>query len=186
MGYDLNKKSYSKKLDLTKIAPYGDTLNDGKVQQLSSPDELYEKPQDTLHIHRIINKSSGLIYQINVDNKKYSVISFEDFHREFKKTIGEAYKSNKVKYEKWYKPRKKRSKDHRDRELKKYGFWKDRFSWKLDTLITEVEYINQKCSSFTFTNIGIVNDRNDDTLFISRKIITMNKENSRISAEEEE
>lgn len=32
MGYDLNRKSYSKKLDLTKIAPYGDTLNDGKVQ----------------------------------------------------------------------------------------------------------------------------------------------------------
>jgi len=32
MGYDMNEKNYSKNLDLTKLAPYGDTLNDGKVQ----------------------------------------------------------------------------------------------------------------------------------------------------------
>lgn len=32
MGYDLNEKSNSTNLDLTKLAPYGDTLNDGKVQ----------------------------------------------------------------------------------------------------------------------------------------------------------
>lgn len=32
MGYDLNEKSYSKELDLKKLKPYGDTMNDGKVQ----------------------------------------------------------------------------------------------------------------------------------------------------------
>lgn len=32
MGYDLNEKNYSKVLDLTKLTPYGDTLNDGKIQ----------------------------------------------------------------------------------------------------------------------------------------------------------
>lgn len=32
MGYDMNEKTYSKELDLTKLKPYGDTLNDGKVQ----------------------------------------------------------------------------------------------------------------------------------------------------------
>jgi beta-lysine 5,6-aminomutase beta subunit len=32
MGYDMNEKNYSKNLDLTKLSPYGDTLNDGKVQ----------------------------------------------------------------------------------------------------------------------------------------------------------
>ena len=32
MGYDMNEKNYSTKLDLTKLSPYGDTLNDGKVQ----------------------------------------------------------------------------------------------------------------------------------------------------------
>jgi len=32
MGYDLSNKKYSKELDLTKLKPYGDTLNDGKVQ----------------------------------------------------------------------------------------------------------------------------------------------------------
>ncbi len=32
MGYDLNQKKYSKALDLTKLSPYGDTMNDGKVQ----------------------------------------------------------------------------------------------------------------------------------------------------------
>jgi len=32
MGYDMNEKSYSKELDLTKLKPYGDTMNDGKVQ----------------------------------------------------------------------------------------------------------------------------------------------------------
>jgi len=32
MGYDLNEKKYSKELDLTNLKPYGDTMNDGKVQ----------------------------------------------------------------------------------------------------------------------------------------------------------
>ncbi len=32
MGYDMNEKTYSKDLDLTKLSPYGDTLNDSKVQ----------------------------------------------------------------------------------------------------------------------------------------------------------
>lgn len=32
MGYDMSEKDYSKILDLTSIKPYGDTLNDGKVQ----------------------------------------------------------------------------------------------------------------------------------------------------------
>jgi beta-lysine 5,6-aminomutase beta subunit len=32
MSYDLTKKNYSKVLDLSHLSPYGDTLNDGKVQ----------------------------------------------------------------------------------------------------------------------------------------------------------
>jgi beta-lysine 5,6-aminomutase beta subunit len=32
MGYDLNEKIYSKDLNLKKLKPYGDTMNDGKVQ----------------------------------------------------------------------------------------------------------------------------------------------------------
>jgi beta-lysine 5,6-aminomutase beta subunit len=32
MGYDMNEKSFSKELDLKKLKPYGDTMNDGKVQ----------------------------------------------------------------------------------------------------------------------------------------------------------
>ena len=32
MGYDLSEKNYSKNLDLKLLTPYGDTLNDGKVQ----------------------------------------------------------------------------------------------------------------------------------------------------------
>ena len=32
MGYDLSEKNYSKELNLKLLTPYGDTLNDGKVQ----------------------------------------------------------------------------------------------------------------------------------------------------------
>lgn len=32
MSYDLSDKHFSKTLDLTKLKPYGDTMNDGKVQ----------------------------------------------------------------------------------------------------------------------------------------------------------
>ena len=32
MGYDMSDKKYSKTLDLEKLKPYGDTMNDGKVQ----------------------------------------------------------------------------------------------------------------------------------------------------------
>ncbi len=32
MGYDMSDKKYAKELDLSKLKPYGDTMNDGKVQ----------------------------------------------------------------------------------------------------------------------------------------------------------
>ena len=32
MGYDMSDKSYDKNLDLTRVKPYGDTMNDGRVQ----------------------------------------------------------------------------------------------------------------------------------------------------------
>ena len=32
MSYDMSEKNYSKELDLKKLKPYGDTMNDGKVQ----------------------------------------------------------------------------------------------------------------------------------------------------------
>lgn len=32
MGYDMSNKSFNKELDLKKLKPYGDTMNDGKVQ----------------------------------------------------------------------------------------------------------------------------------------------------------
>jgi len=32
MGYDMSEKTFDKTLDLTKLKPYGDTMNDGKVQ----------------------------------------------------------------------------------------------------------------------------------------------------------
>lgn len=32
MSYDMSDKSFDKTLDLTKVKPYGDTMNDGKVQ----------------------------------------------------------------------------------------------------------------------------------------------------------
>lgn len=32
MGYDMNEKKYSKELDLSRLKPYGDTMNDGKMQ----------------------------------------------------------------------------------------------------------------------------------------------------------
>ena len=32
MSYDLSAKNFSKELDLKKLKPYGDTINDGKIQ----------------------------------------------------------------------------------------------------------------------------------------------------------
>ncbi|MEC9484583.1 MAG: OAM dimerization domain-containing protein [Candidatus Izemoplasma sp.] len=32
MGYDISDKTYDKTLDLTRLKPYGDTMNDGRVQ----------------------------------------------------------------------------------------------------------------------------------------------------------
>lgn len=52
MGYSLEDKNYSKTLDLTKLKPYGDTINDGKVQisfTLPVPcDELGEESAKSL------------------------------------------------------------------------------------------------------------------------------------------
>jgi beta-lysine 5,6-aminomutase beta subunit len=48
MGYDLKEKNYSKELDLTRVKPYGDTMNDGKVQlSFTLPVENDEKGEET-------------------------------------------------------------------------------------------------------------------------------------------
>ncbi len=47
MGYDLNEKKYSKELDLKHLKPYGDTMNDGKVQiSFTLPIENDEKGEE--------------------------------------------------------------------------------------------------------------------------------------------
>ncbi|QMS84339.1 OAM dimerization domain-containing protein [Candidatus Xianfuyuplasma coldseepsis] len=47
MSYDLNKKQYDKELDLKKVKPYGDTMNDGKVQlSFTLPIQNDEKGQE--------------------------------------------------------------------------------------------------------------------------------------------
>lgn len=47
MGYDMKEKTYSKELDLSQLKPYGDTLNDGKVQlSFTLPIKNDEKGQE--------------------------------------------------------------------------------------------------------------------------------------------
>ena len=51
MGYDLNEKTYSKELNLKELKPYGDTLNDGKVQlSFTLPVENNEKGEEAAKI----------------------------------------------------------------------------------------------------------------------------------------
>ena len=38
--YNTHKADFDKTLDLTKLKPYGDTMNDGKVQMSFTPKEL--------------------------------------------------------------------------------------------------------------------------------------------------
>ena len=48
MGYDMNEKSFSKELDLSLLKPYGDTMNDGKVQlSFTLPIKNDEKGDET-------------------------------------------------------------------------------------------------------------------------------------------
>lgn len=47
MSYDLSNKDFSKELDLKKLKPYGDTINDGKVQlSFTLPVQNDEKGQE--------------------------------------------------------------------------------------------------------------------------------------------
>ncbi len=59
MGYDLNEKKYSKVLDLKELRPYGDTLNDGKVQMsFTLPIKNDEKGAEAA---RELSKKMGII-----------------------------------------------------------------------------------------------------------------------------
>ena len=59
MSYDLNDKKFSKELDLTKLKPYGDTMNDGKVQiSFTLPIKNDEKGQQAAIL---LSKKMGLI-----------------------------------------------------------------------------------------------------------------------------
>ena len=56
--YDMSAKDYDKTLDLTKIKPYGDTMNDGKVQMsFTLPIKNDEKGMEAA---RLISKQMGL------------------------------------------------------------------------------------------------------------------------------
>lgn len=59
MGYDMNEKTYSKELDLTKLKPYGDTMNDGKVQlSFTLPIKNDEKGIESA---KVLAKKMGII-----------------------------------------------------------------------------------------------------------------------------
>lgn len=56
--YDMSAKDYDKTLDLTRIKPYGDTMNDGKVQMsFTLPIKNDEKGMEAA---RLISKQMGL------------------------------------------------------------------------------------------------------------------------------
>ena len=56
--YSLSKKDYEKEIDLTRIKPYGDTLNDGKIQiSFTLPIESGEK---ALHAAMALAKKMGI------------------------------------------------------------------------------------------------------------------------------
>lgn len=56
--YDMSAKDYDKTLDLTRIKPYGDTMNDGKVQMsFTLPVKNDEKGMESA---RLISKQMGL------------------------------------------------------------------------------------------------------------------------------
>ena len=56
--YSINKKDYEKEIDLTRIKPYGDTLNDGKIQiSFTLPIESGEK---ALHAAMALAKKMGI------------------------------------------------------------------------------------------------------------------------------
>lgn len=56
--YDLNKKEFDKTLDLTRLLPYGDTMNDGKVQlSFTLPVKNDDKGEEAA---RQIAKSMGM------------------------------------------------------------------------------------------------------------------------------
>jgi beta-lysine 5,6-aminomutase beta subunit len=94
MGYDMSKKDYNQTLDLKAVSPYGDTLNDGKVQlSFTLPvanDELGEEAakvlarqmgiQNPLIAERISIDESFTMY-IVYGSVLYTV-NYEDIHVE--------------------------------------------------------------------------------------------------------
>ena len=49
--YSMEAKDFDKTLDLTKIKPYGDTMNDGKVQMsFTLPVPCGAEPAETAHL----------------------------------------------------------------------------------------------------------------------------------------
>ncbi|MCF7926793.1 MAG: cobalamin-dependent protein [Candidatus Izimaplasma sp.] len=65
MSYDMSDKDYSKDLDLTKLKPYGDTMNDGKVQlSFTLPIKNNEKGQEAA---KNLAKKMGLLNPLVAD-----------------------------------------------------------------------------------------------------------------------
>jgi beta-lysine 5,6-aminomutase beta subunit len=113
--YSTEKETYNKKLDLTKVKPYGDTINDGKVQiSLTLPIDHNEKaieaakqlaikmglkdPEIVYHIELDKGFTFFVIYgklihtidftQIKVENVEVDILSKEEINNYIKEEIG--------------------------------------------------------------------------------------------------
>ena len=80
MGYDMSDKKYSKKLDLEKLKPYGDTMNDGKVQlSFTLPIMNDEKGDEAAkELAKISQLTASLAKMFNI-KPNIAILSYSNF-----------------------------------------------------------------------------------------------------------
>lgn len=75
MSYDMSEKNFSKQLDLTKLKPYGDTMNDGKVQlSFTLPVKNDEKAEEAAKVlARKMGLENPLVAESIAIDKEYTM-----------------------------------------------------------------------------------------------------------------
>ncbi len=121
---------------------------------------------------RIIDLKAKKVFTVYPQHNSFSTLTFDEFKKNYDIQLELALRSNQEEFDKINKPYKKRSKRYRDKRIRKFGFWKDRFEWSVDTvIINQSDNHSLNLRRLSIIKNGVVKKEIKDTLIYKKGFV---------------